>query len=289
MPDSKPTGPDGDRLSSARDRESAATTELDNAVKARLDIEASPSDVAIRPAGAGALSAPPGETQFSSMIRAAVDSKLDVASIKELVALHNQQADRMAAGEFYAAMAQFQSACPSIPKSSTATVLKEGRKIAEYHYAELPTIAAIINPLLSRVGLSYTWDAKVDAAGMLTCTCKVRHAAGHSEESSFSCPIGGTSLMSDAQKGAATLTYAKRQALVSVLGLTTGDADIDGAGEIEAPAAVTETQAANLRALADEVGANLPLFFKFFGIKAFAELPAARMKEAVAMLEAKRK
>lgn len=54
-------------------------------------------------------------------------------------------------------------------------------------------------------------------------------------------------------------------------------------------ARVTETQAADLTALAEEVKADIPKFCQEFGVRAIANIPASRYDDAVKSLEAKRK
>lgn len=53
-------------------------------------------------------------------------------------------------------------------------------------------------------------------------------------------------------------------------------------------ARVSESQAADLTALAEEVKADVPAFCKEFGVKAVANIPASRYEDAVKSLEAKR-
>lgn len=225
---------------------------------------------------------------ITDLLRFAVEQKAPIDSLERLVALQERIMDRNAAAEFFDAMALFQAKCPPIPKSSIAEVTKEGRKIASYRYAELPTIAGVINPILAPLGLSYSWDSKIDATGLCSCTCTIRHRAGHMQTATFTCPISGTSLMSDAQKGAAALTYAKRQALVQALGLTTGESDTDG-GEPKPPEdAITEEQAINLQSRLESLGAGeLPALLAWAKIESVYDLPASKLAQALKAVTAK--
>jgi hypothetical protein len=116
--------------------------------------------------------------------------------------------------------------------------------------------------------------------------CVLRHIDGHEERSRFPVPMKTDAAMSDAQKAGAALTYGRRQSLVAVLGLTTADEDTDAPAEV---AFITDSQAADLEALASEVKADRAAFLKFLGVSSFAAIPAARYREAVASLERKRK
>jgi len=72
--------------------------------------------------------------------------------------------------------------------------------------------------------------------------------------------------------------------------LYTGDdlPKIDAAPNLE-HGAITEEQAANMTALMEEVNADINKFLTHFNIKEISELPKAKFKGAIAMLEAKRK
>ena len=213
--------------------------------------------------------------------------------LEKLVALFNQQEDRAAAREFSAAMAAFQAECPPIRKASTAEIVTTSGARYSYQYAELDMIANTIRPLLHKHGLSYTWDSS-EAGGLLACTCTIRHANGHSVASKFTCSIDSAAKMSGAQKSGAALTYAKRQALIQALGLTTGEPDTDGAASrhAETGPTITEDQAANLDAMLDELKAKDPhikaRFLRHLKAEKLGDILASRFKGCVEMLEAKR-
>jgi hypothetical protein len=234
---------------------------------------------------------PTGGLDVGAIMAQAIEKGLGVDALERLVALQERAEARAASAQFGAAMAAFQAECPPIPKSSVAEIRKDGILKASYRYAELDAIARVVNPILARVGLSYTWSSTIDASGLMTCTCRVRHAAGHAEESSFACPIDGTALMSPAQKGAAALTFAKRQALVQVLGLTTTEEDTDAAEEQEAAQTITDEQAANLDALLSEspVAGERDRFLKWAKVARVSDLPASMLAESTKVLLGRRK
>jgi hypothetical protein len=84
-----------------------------------------------------------------------------------------------------------------------------------------------------------------------------------------------------------TLTYLQRYSLVQMLGLAAADDD-DGKAS-HGGATITEDQAADLVALADDVGADRAKFCKYFKVESFSALPASRFQAAVDALNAKRK
>lgn len=229
------------------------------------------------------------DVPISAVLQAAIEKGIDPSGLEKLVALYERMSETAARKEFAQALADFQAECPSIAKTSEAQIATRSGGSYSYKYAELDAIAGTIRPLLQKHGLSYTWDSSF-ANGVLECTCTVRHANGHSVSAKFSCPTDSASAMSSQQKNAAALTFARRQSLIQVLGLTTCDSDNDGAeARARESVKITEHQAANLEALIADVNADSKRFLAFFGIERLSDLPAGKFHDAVRALESKRK
>ncbi len=221
---------------------------------------------------------------LAQLLEAAVDKNLPVESMEKLVALYERVADRQAASDFAAAMAAFQAECPPIPKTSTAKIATTSGANYSYTYAELDEIAKVIGPALHGRGLSYSWDSTV-TDGQLVCTCTVRHANGHSQPASFACPIDDRAKMSEPQKYAAALTYARRQSLIQALGLTTTDGDSDGADLDER---IGPGQIKTIESLIDDSGADVVRFLKFVNVDRIEDIRTGdHYESAVSMLEGK--
>jgi len=210
------------------------------------------------------------------LLQVAIEHNLPVEALERLQALHERVSDRAAAIEFARELAGFQEECPPIVKRSTAKVMTRGGVSYSYKYAELDQIARTVRPLLARRGFSYTWDSDVrDKA--VHCVCILRHVNGHFEKANFSAPVESAAGMSEQQKHASALTYARRQALVQVLGLTTTDPDTDGGN----PEPISQEQADDLRALIEQAGAKLTRFLKWAKIERLEDLPARDYESAV--------
>ena len=208
-----------------------------------------------------------------------------VDAMEKLVALHERVEAKRAASAFAQGMADFQARCPSIPKTSTAKIVTGSGSGYSYKYAELDQIASIVGPILSELGLSYSWDSDV-TGDVLKCTCTLRHSSGHSVASVFACPTDTKASMSGAQKFGAALTYARRQSLIQVLGLTTCDPDDDGATQAGVTK-ITSNQAANIEALISEVGADEEKFLQYMGVKDISDIPVSGFQKAINALQAK--
>jgi hypothetical protein len=217
------------------------------------------------------------------LIRHALEKGVPVEALERLQALHERVSDRNARIEFFQALAKFQELCPPITNSKKVNYVTEAGQRVNYSYAELPHIARTIGPLLKEVGLSYAWDAEVKDE-TLVVICTLRHANGHAEHSTFTVPTSSRAGMSPAQKFGAAGTYARRQSLVQVLGLTTCEPDTDGA-DLD-PTPITADQAQDLTALLHEHGCDLARFLKWAKVEKLGELPAARFEAACQMVRA---
>jgi len=224
-------------------------------------------------------------TDVGSLLRLAIEKNLPVETLERLVALHERVADRAAASEFAADLAAFQAECPPITKTTTAQIATQSGTKFSYKYAELPHIAKTVGPLLHAKGFSFSWDSEFKDGKLLTCTCTLRHVNGHKEKASFASPVESKAGMSEQQKFAAALSYAKRMSLTQVLGITTADPDLDGGGSEP----ITREQRDELIALAKSVDADIPRFLKFMKVDTMDEITSGDFNRARTALESKRK
>jgi hypothetical protein len=134
-------------------------------------------------------------------------------------------------------------------------------------------------------GLSFSWDSKTTDK-MIMCICTLTHVNGHKETASFECPTDSKAGMSEQQKVASALTFARRQSLVQVLGLTVTDPDEDG-GEADYER-ISAGQVADIEALISEVGADDKRFLKFMKVECLEDILASHYSMAVKALERKR-
>ena len=224
--------------------------------------------------------------QITQMLNLAIEKNISVEAMEKLVTLHERVADRAAASEFAGAMASFQGECPPIPKQSKAVVKKNGVVQYEYFYAELDAIAKAVNPRLGQLGLSYSWDG-VEREGGVESTCTLRHVNGHSISSKFGCPVDTRAAMNAPQQISAAMTTAKRMSLIQVLGLTTCEADTDS--NPQSADTITEQQAADLRALAQEAKVSDARIFKVLKVTSYEAVLASDYAWAVKQLDDKRR
>jgi hypothetical protein len=119
------------------------------------------------------------------------------------------------------ALSDFQNECPIIHKDT---------KGHNYTYADLPQIFSVINPLLKKHKLCFTQLLEND--GIRTFLFHVE--SGEHIESFTTIPLVKLGAMNEYQSYGSGVTYFRRYALSSMLGLVT-DKDTDAAGQTISP------------------------------------------------------
>jgi hypothetical protein len=159
-----------------------------------------------------------------SLISQAVASGAGIETLERLVALAKDVRAEEAKRAWHRAMAAFQRDCPAIKRSETAKIETRGGGSYSYTYAPLGEIMATILPVMGPLGLTVSYRTRFDG-GRVIAAAIISHEEGHSENSGeVSMPIGaGATGANPAQCVGISSTYAKRYALLAVLGLSPED------------------------------------------------------------------
>lgn len=163
-----------------------------------------------------------------TLILTAIEKGAGIDTMERLVALAKEVREIQAREAWYEAMARFQATCPSIKKTKTARIV--GRATYSYSYAPLDEIMSVIQPVMGPLGLSVSWRSRVEVDKVIV-SCRVSHTFGHHEESGeIAMPIvvGDGTGANPAQRVGIATTYAKRYALLGIIGMAPED-DEDGA------------------------------------------------------------
>ena len=249
----------------------------------------------VPPSGTGAEMIPSTDAQsVRDLLRLAVEKGLSPEGLERLVALSERVADRQSERDLAGALREFQRECPDIEKSKHVSIKTRGGDDYGYDFAPLDAIRGVIQPLLDKHGLGVSFDSDLDDKGRLVCTCWLHHEGGGKRSAKFCCVVDGSPTMSGPQKTAGTLTFAKRQALVEVLGLTMTDPDTDGQTPDAPSPSLSEEHLANLRSLLDELGTRVDLkrFLEWLRVPeggSLSDVREADYPKAVEMLERKRR
>lgn len=158
-----------------------------------------------------------------ALIAQATESGASVETLERLFALREKMMTEQAEAALREALSDFQGRCPIIKKTHE---VKNRDGSVRYRYAPLDEIVKVAQPILKECGLSVSVDTESTDTS-LTAIVTVKHVLGASQTSRFTVPVGASEYMSDAQRWASALTYAKRYAYCNALGILTGDEDDD--------------------------------------------------------------
>jgi hypothetical protein len=173
------------------------------------------------------------ESNINLLIEKAIDKGLTIDYLERLLAMRKELETEFSRKEYDKSMSLFQEECPVIEKIKEGAKTKSG--VVAYHYAPLNYIILKVKPLIGKFGFSYVFNSetieknetvneKVISKTMVKVTCTISHIAGYSKIHVIEIPLGiKTDIMSESQRVAAALTFAKRYSFIDGFGIATGE------------------------------------------------------------------
>lgn len=210
------------------------------------------------------------------MLNRAVETGAGLDMVEKLMSLQERWESGQARKAFDKAIAA--------AKAKITPIQRNAKGHNDKRYADFAAIAKVVDPILSENGLSYRF--RTAQSDRISVTCILSHEAGHSEETTLSGPADASGSKNAIQAIGSTLTYLQRYSLVQMLGLAASNDD-DGKAAADG-GTISEDQAAELIALADEVGADKRAFCEYFKIDGIAMMPAKDFDRAKIALNKKR-
>ncbi len=218
------------------------------------------------------------------MLQIAVQQGADVAQMQQLMDLQERWEANEARKAYAAAFTAFK-AIPLVLEKNKHVTFTTSKGTTEYNHATLDSIVKIIGAALSQHGLSHSWKTEQFDGGVIRVTCALMHVAGHNESVSLQAGADQSGGKNNIQAVASTVSYLERYTLLAITGQATKEMDNDGAGA--PPALITADQVEEIKALANEVGANYGDFLSYIGVATFPEIPANWYGNAIAALKKK--
>lgn len=169
---------------------------------------------------------PAGADEAGALIQQAIVSQSSVETLERLMAMRRELKAEKGREAYFVALADFQAECPTIVKAKAVLNKPEKGGGVRYRFAPLDVIVGATKELLRKHGFSYVIKTKQDK-DTVTAILVAHHAAGHEEETSLTVPIDHEAYMTEPQKVAAALTYAKRYVYCDAWGILTGEEDND--------------------------------------------------------------
>lgn len=214
--------------------------------------------------------------------KAASNPEVDVAKLERLLDMQERVLSRRAEVAFNAAFAEMQSQLPIITEKGE---IKIG-EVVRSRYAKFEDINEAVKPILQAHGFAVTFKTRTEAKSVVV-TGILMHREGHRESTDMMLEADTSGSKNGVQSIGSSVSYAKRYVLNALLNITTRGEDDGGArGAVKR---ITETQVADLLALAEEVKADIPKFCQYYKIDKIENLPASLYQSAVKAFEKKRK
>lgn len=164
--------------------------------------------------------------------RVVMNPDADLDKLERMLAMKERMDAQNARVDFAASLAAARAEIPPIMKDATVDFAsKNGR--THYKHETLAGIAKVIDPILSRYGLSYRFRTDQGQGGVRV-TCIIAHASGHSEETSLACAPDGSGNKNPFQAVGSAVTYLQRYTLKAALGLS-AEVDDDAQGAAPRP------------------------------------------------------
>ncbi len=211
----------------------------------------------------------------TDMLHQAVSQGASIEVLEKLMSLQERWEKNQARKAFDEAVAQAKAEIKPVVKNRAGHNSK---------YADMGAIADVVDPILSKFGLSYRYrSSQEDRIGV---TCILSHRLWHFEETTLFGPPDKTGSKNDIQAIGSTLTYLRRYSLEMVLGLST---TIDDDGKAAGGDLVSADQVESLMTLITEIGTiDLPKFLKYLKVEKLEDLQAKNYQRAIEAAESKR-
>lgn len=221
-----------------------------------------------------------------TMIDRALMSNASPDTLEKLLALQERWEANQGRKAFDEAMANAKAEIPIIRKNRTVDFTSQKGR-THYKHEDLAEVAATVNPILGKYGLSYRYRVNSEGSS-ISVTCIVSHRLGYSEETTLAARPDDSGNKNAIQQVGSTLTYLQRMTLKAALGLAAAEDD-DGAKSEDASAPITPEQRNKVLALIDETGSDTEVFCTYLGIPSVADMQTSVLPRALASLERKKK
>ena len=159
-------------------------------------------------------------------------------------------------------------------------------------YAKAADVMEMLIPRMLSQGFSHSISSSESTKGQdwTRFVLTIRHSGGHVEEHYMDAPVDhlgpkGSPVKTKLHGMGSSYTYCERHLLCKVFGVQLVDDD-DG-NRIKSAGVITESEAADLNSMADEVGADVSSFKDLFGVDRLEDLPKSSLKAAIWALRQK--
>ncbi len=151
-------------------------------------------------------------------------------------------------------------------------------------YADLAACLEAVNEALLNNGIAVMQETSEDATGVTVETVFLHESGETIKCGKLHVPAS----KQDAQGYGSALTYARRYSIMTACGIAPEDDDGNAASKTKPLTYIDAGQVANINALAEEVGADMPKLLAYFKSASLEKLNSIQYPLVIAALEKKR-
>lgn len=168
----------------------------------------------------------PEKTEYSSLIKMAIDKDLDTDKLEKIIALHNDMKMAQAKEDFEFHFAEMQK---------EFTPMKRSKKTDKGKYSPIDEFQKKYDPIITAHGFSYSWNENQLADGWIDIVLTIS-GYGYSKQNHKAFPpyepdkgsSSGKPIMNVLQAEGVRSTYGYRYTFKAGFGITETDEDTDG-------------------------------------------------------------
>lgn len=224
-----------------------------------------------------------------AMVSRALEMGVSADILKQMMDLRDREEARQAKIAFTKALAAAKAELKPIMKTREVDYTPQGKQRVNYRHEDLAGIEEQAGPILTKHGLSYTYESDNGPDKPITVTCVLEHVDGHSTRTPLSAGADTSGGKNSLQAIASAVTYLQRYTLKLALGLSVSHDDDGRKSDHTVDGQITEDQAATIRALCEETGTDIPHFCELMKVESVPELAASQYDRVIKSLEAKKR
>jgi ERF superfamily len=244
------------------------------------------------PSAPGTAMSPPAQAPgapdpiLAMIERAARDTSVDIEKFERLMAMKERVEDRLAKQAFDNAIAQAKGEIgPIVKNRSVDFTTQKGR--TNYRYEDFAAVAATVDPVLARHGLSYRFRSE-QTGNRLKVTCRLSHADGYGEETSLEAANDESGNKNSIQSIGSTASYLQRYSLKLSLGLAASNDD-DGRLGVEDDPSIDADSVAYVDQLLRDTDSDRAKFLDALKAESVEALTSSQYKRAIELLNKKKR
>lgn len=223
------------------------------------------------------------------MVGRALEMGVSAEILKQMMDLRDREEARNAKIAFTKAVAAAKSELRPIMKTREVDYTPQGKSRVYYRHEDLAGIEEQVSPILTKHGLSYTFESDNGPDRPITVTCVLEHVDGHATRTPLTSGPDSSGGKNSLQAIASAVTYLQRYTLKLALGLSVSHDD-DGrkAGEtVGSDGRLTEAQINELRDAIEASGGDVVRFCQFGNVESLADIPASQFQSALTIAKTK--